>query len=72
MRFDYDQSTDSLYIHFFEGAGADTVVINDDVVADIDADGRVVGIDIQYASKLANLGQFTLEGFMPTLLNLPR
>ena len=68
MRFDYDQQTDSLYIHFFDGAGSDTVVINDHVVADVDASGRLVGIDVQSASKLANIQQLVLSGFSPALL----
>lgn len=67
MRFDYDSKTDSLYIHFFEGAGADTIIINDDVVADVDASGRLVGIDIQYASKQADLKHLVLGGFNPTV-----
>lgn len=67
MRFDYDASTDSLYIHFFDGAGTDSVIINDDVVADIDETGRVVGIDIQHAGKIANLNQLVLAGFTPAL-----
>ena len=72
MRFDYDAQTDSLYIHFFDGAGADTVVINDDVVADVDAAGRLVGLDIQHAGKLANLEQLVLAGFAPSVSPLPR
>ena len=72
MRFDYDQETDSLYIHFFDGAGADTVIINDDVVADVDSSGKLVGIDIQYASKLANLNQLIFGGFNTTVSPLPR
>ncbi len=67
MRFDYDSETDSLYIHFFDGSGSDTVIINDDVVADVDAAGRLVGLDIQYASKLANLSQLVLAGFNPAV-----
>ncbi len=72
MRFDYDSKTDSLYIHFFEGAGSDTITINDDVVADVDASGRLVGIDIQYASKLADLNKLVFGGFSPTVSPQPR
>ena len=68
MRFDYDVPTDSLYIHFFDGTGADTVIINDDVVADVDAAGKLVGLDIQHASKLANLNQLVLTGFTPGIV----
>lgn len=72
MRFNYDQQTDSLYIHFFDGAGSDTVAINDDVTADVDASGRLVGLDIQYASKLANIDQLVLAGFTPSISPLVR
>ncbi len=68
MKFDYDETTDSLYISFVDGSGADTVIINDDVVADVDATGKLVGLDIQHASKTANLGQLVLAGFTPTTL----
>lgn len=69
MRFDYDAATDSLYIHFVDGAGVDTVVINDEVVADVDGAGRVIGLDIQHASRTANLAQFVLAGFSPSPLS---
>ena len=65
MKFNYDASTDSLYIHFVEGAGADTVIINEYVVADVDHGGNLIGLDIQHASKTANLSQLILAGFTP-------
>lgn len=65
MKFHYDLPTDSLYIHFIDGAGTDTVVINDDVVADIDASGKLIGLDIQHASKISNLNQFLVDGITP-------
>lgn len=67
MKFHYDAPTDSLYIHFFDGSGADSVEITEDVVADIDAAGKLVGLDIQHASKLSNLQQFLLHGIDPTI-----
>lgn len=72
MRFNYDAETDSLYIHFFDGAGADTIMINDDVVADVDATGRLVGLDIQHAGRLANFDQLVLAGFSPAVNPTPR
>jgi uncharacterized protein YuzE len=67
MKFDYDAETDSLYIEFTDGPGADNVIITDDIVADIDAKGRLVGLDIQYASKQADLGNFIVSGLNPVL-----
>lgn len=59
MKLTYDPSTDSLYIQLAEQPGADTVVINDDLVMDVDAEGRPVGLDVQYASKGLNLSDVT-------------
>ena len=41
MKFDYDKETDSLYIEFASGAGADNILITDDIVADIDRNWTV-------------------------------
>ena len=51
MNFNYDKETDSLYIDFIDGPGVDNVIITDDIVADIDAQGRLVGLDIQHAGQ---------------------
>lgn len=67
MKFNYDAKTDSLYIDFAEGPGVDNIIITDDVVADIDTNGRLIGLDIQHASKNTNLQQFMLEGLVPTV-----
>lgn len=64
MRFQYDSPTDSLYIHFVDGSGTDTIIINDDVIADIDSAGKLIGIDIQHASKQVNLNQFIVDGLL--------
>jgi uncharacterized protein YuzE len=50
--FDYDPSTDSLYIKLRPGASVDNIVHDDrDLVVDIGEDGKPVGYDIQHASK---------------------
>ena len=51
MRFSYDSETDSLYVHLTEAPGADVVEVADDVVADLDEAGQIVGLDIQHASR---------------------
>lgn len=65
MKFHYDLPTDSLYISLTDNAGAETVIINDDIVADIDAQGRLTGLDIQHAGQYYDLGNFILSGFNP-------
>jgi uncharacterized protein YuzE len=49
--FDYDPSTDSLYIKLRPGPSVDNRLRGDDIVIDIGADVEPVGYDIQHASK---------------------
>ena len=51
MRFSYHADTDSLYVHFSESPGSDAVEVSEDVVADVDEQVRIGGLDIQYASR---------------------
>lgn len=59
MKLHYYAETDSLYIELRDGAGVEVREIADGFNADIDADGHVVGFDIDRASKLLDLS--TLE-----------
>jgi uncharacterized protein YuzE len=61
MRLSYDCETDSLYIHLSEHSGADAKEVADGVVLDFAADGALVGIDVQHASRVADLSQFLVE-----------
>jgi uncharacterized protein YuzE len=55
MKLNYDQETDSLYIDLNARPSVDSREIQDGIVIDLDADGRIVGIDIQRASELLDL-----------------
>ena len=55
MRLAYDPETDSLYIHLSERTSVDSNEIADGVVLDFDAAGVLVGIDLQHASKRADI-----------------
>ncbi len=55
MKLHYYPETDSLYIEFSDRPGADTVEVASGVVADLAADGSIVGIDIDHASKKLDL-----------------
>jgi uncharacterized protein YuzE len=55
MRLAYDPATDSLYIHLSERTSVDSNEITDGVVLDFDAEGMLVGIDLQHASKRADI-----------------
>ena len=51
MKLSYDRETDSLYVSFVDRPGADAVEVAPGVVADLDAQGEIVGLDIDHASR---------------------
>ncbi len=55
MKLHYYPETDSLYIELREGASVDTREIAEGLNADFGADGAVVGLDIDGASRLLDL-----------------
>jgi uncharacterized protein YuzE len=57
MRYHYYPETDSLYIDLAERPSADSDEVAPGVVLDFDAEGNLVGIDVQHASKVANLSR---------------
>lgn len=59
MKLHYYPETDSLYIELSAAESSETRAISDTVNVDFDADGGVVGIDIDNASKHLDLA--TLE-----------
>lgn len=61
MKLHYDRETDSLYIDLSDAPSVDSNEISDGVVADFDAMGNLVGIDIEYASRKVNLGKLILS-----------
>lgn len=52
MKLIYHAETESLYIGVADRAGAECLEIHDGVVLDFDADGALVGIDIDRVSSL--------------------
>ena len=57
MRLRYYQETDSLYIDLSAKTGVDSNEVAPGVVLDFDADGQLVGIDIDDASKIVDLSR---------------
>jgi uncharacterized protein YuzE len=55
MKLNYDQETDSLHIDLNARPSVDSREIQDSIVIDLDANGRIVGIGIQRASELLDL-----------------
>jgi uncharacterized protein YuzE len=55
VRFHYYPETDSLYIDLTETPSVDSREVAPGVVLDFGANGRLVGIDVDQASKFVNL-----------------
>lgn len=61
MKLHYYPETDSLYIEFRAGPGAETREVSDGLNVDLDADGAVVGFDIDRASQRLDLSTLETE-----------
>ena len=61
MKLQYYPDTDSLYIDLKASPSADSREVADGLVIDLDASGRVVGIDIQHASQVLDLNTLETE-----------
>ena len=61
MKLQYDKDTDSLYIDLNDRPSVDSREVQDGLVLDLDAQGRIVGIDIQHASQLLDLSVVEAE-----------
>ncbi|MDM7946761.1 DUF2283 domain-containing protein [Oceanibaculum nanhaiense] len=55
MKLHYYPETDSLYIELSERPGVETREITTGLLIDFDADGQVVGLDIDAASRHVDL-----------------
>ena len=65
MKLHYYPETDSLYIELKPGPGTETREIVDGLNVDLNAEGEVVGLDIDHASKRLDLTTLETEG-LPT------
>jgi len=61
MKLNYYPDTDSLYIDLSEKFSVESREISEGVVLDYDAEGNLVGIDIDNASKKVHLKELTLS-----------
>jgi uncharacterized protein YuzE len=55
MRLEYYPETDSLYIDLIDRPSVDSLEVAKGVVIDLDENGKIVGIDIDHASKVLDL-----------------
>jgi uncharacterized protein YuzE len=61
MKLNYHADTDSLYIDLSEQTSVESREITQGIVLDYDADGNLVGIDIDNASNKVQLEQLILN-----------
>ncbi len=64
MNISFDREADALYIQFREGTSGKTLKLQDGILMDIDAEGRIFGIEILDASTRLpseSLGQINLD-----------
>jgi uncharacterized protein YuzE len=61
MKLNYYPETDSLYIDLSEKSSVESREISEGVVLDYDAEGNLVGIDIDNASTKVQLKELTLS-----------
>jgi len=61
MKLNYYPDTDTLYIDLSEKTSIESKEISEGVVLDYDADGNLVGIDIDNASKKVQLKELILN-----------
>jgi len=56
MRFEYDKDVDAAYIYLKypigEGEAEKQIALNEDIVMDLDTQGKIIGIEILNASKV--------------------
>jgi uncharacterized protein YuzE len=61
MKLNYYEETASLYIDLAEKPSTDSKEVSEGIVLDYDADGNLVGIDIDNASKKVQPKELTLR-----------
>ena len=61
MKLHYYPDTDSLYIDLSSKPSVESLEVSEGVVLDYDAEGNLVGIDIDHASHKVDLRELTLS-----------
>jgi uncharacterized protein YuzE len=67
MNIDYFPGTDTLYIGLADRPSVESEEVAEGVVLDFDADSRLVGIEIEGASKKVELQRLLLAGMPGTV-----
>ncbi|MDO9476124.1 MAG: DUF2283 domain-containing protein [Pseudohongiella sp.] len=67
MKLNYSPETDSLYIDLSDRVSASSNEISEGIVLDYDANGELVGIDIDNASQKVDLNRLTVSRLPGTI-----
>lgn len=70
MIFQYYQDTDMLYIKLAEGSSTESEEVAPGIVLDFDEQNRVIGVEIEDASKFIDLSRLELRALPITTLTL--
>ncbi len=70
MKLNYYPDTDSLYIDLAEKQSAESREVSEGILLDYDADGNLVGIDIDNASKKLELKTLILNKLLVNIQSL--
>jgi len=60
MNFRYESNTDMLYIELASGISTESEEVAPGIVLDYDKDNRVIGIEVEDASKSVDLSKFEI------------
>ena len=72
MKIHYYAETDSLYIELSGKPSVDSQQAAPGVVLDFDADGKLVGIDIDHASTVTSLARLDVAGLTVSSFTLAK
>lgn len=61
MKIQHFKDTDTVYIQFTDNLVTETKELNENTLLDLDADGNLVAMTIEHASKQASLPNFAYE-----------
>lgn len=72
MALEYSPDGHLLYVHLREGEVAETAEVGPDIYADLDADGRPIGVEFLNADDFFPFLSRGLEGMRGTTVQVPR
>jgi uncharacterized protein YuzE len=61
MQAKYFQDTDTLLLTFSKHEVADTFDLNEDVLIEVDKDGRVVSLTVEHAKQQTDVNEFSYQ-----------